>query len=288
MPRRVFYGFVAPSVLMMVLLMIVPLMAAIWLGMHQISLRDVNNPIWIGLDNYASMLGDAGFWNALGFTLIYIAVTVPAHIALGLIIALLLDQVRNFRGIYLAGTLLPFIVTPIVGTLVFRQTFDRYGLYPYLLEKIFGIEFNFFATSNIMVLVFLHAIWYITPFAVVTLFAGLQTVPEEPLEAARVDGANWMQRLWFVVLPHLRTLFIFIALVSIMDGYRVFDSIFVLTKQNPIYTNVETLMYYNYQIAIQFQDLGRANAMSVLTVLGIFVILIPFLYMTYKQQMEAR
>jgi ABC-type sugar transport system permease subunit len=256
--------------------------------MHQISLRDVNNPIWIGLDNYASMLGDAGFWNALGFTLIYIAVTVPAHIALGLIIALLLDQVRNFRGIYLAGTLLPFIVTPIVGTLVFRQTFDRYGLYPYLLEKIFGIEFNFFATSNIMVLVFLHAIWYITPFAVVTLFAGLQTVPEEPLEAARVDGANWMQRLWFVVLPHLRTLFIFIALVSIMDGYRVFDSIFVLTKQNPIYTNVETLMYYNYQIAIQFQDLGRANAMSVLTVLGIFVILIPFLYMTYKQQMEAR
>jgi ABC-type sugar transport system permease subunit len=288
MPRRVFYYFVAPSVLMMVLLMIVPLFAAIWLGMHQISLRDVTNPLWTGLDNYASMLADAGFWNALGFTLIYIAVTVPTHIALGLIIALLLDQVRSFRGVYLAGTLLPFIVTPIVGTLVFRQTFDRYGLYPYLLEKVFGIEFNFFATSNIMALVFLHAIWYITPFAVVTLFAGLQTVPEEPLEAARVDGANWMQRLWFVVLPHLRSLFIFIALVSIMDGYRVFDSIFVLTKQNPIYTNIETLMYYNYRIAIQFQDLGRANAMSVLTVLGIFVILIPFLYITYKQQMEAR
>lgn len=288
MPRRVFYVFVAPSVLIMVLLMIVPLFAAIWLGMHQLTLRDVTNPVWTGLDNYAAMLADPGFWNAVRFTLTYIVVTIPTHIVLGLVIALLLDQVRNFRGVYLAGTLLPFIVTPIVGTLVFRQTFDRYGLYPYLLENLFNIEFNFFATSNIMALVFLHAVWYVTPFTVVTLFAGLQTVPEEPLEAALVDGATWMQRLWHVVLPHLRSLFIFIALVSIMDGYRVFDSIFVLTKQNPIYTNIETLMYYNYRIAIQFQDLGRANAMSVLTVLGIFVILIPFLYMTYKQQMEER
>lgn len=288
MPRRIFYIFVAPSVVMMVVLMIVPLLAAIWLGMHQITLRDVTNPLWTGLTNYAAILADAGFWNALGFTLIYIAVTVPAHIVLGLIVALLLDQVRMFRGVYLAGTLLPFIVTPVVGTLVFRQVFDRYGLYPYLLDKVFGIEFNFFATSNIMALVFLQAVWYITPFAIVTLFAGLQTIPEEPLEAAMVDGASWTQRLWHVVLPHLRSLFIFVALISIMDGYRVFDSIFVLTKQNPIYNNIETLMYYNYRIAIQFQDLGRANAMSVLTVLGIFVILIPFLYMTYKQQMEAQ
>jgi ABC-type sugar transport system permease subunit len=175
-----------------------------------------------------------------------------------------------------------------VGTLVYRQIFDRYGLYPYILDTVFNIEISFFATSNIVLLIFSHAIWAGTPFAVVTLFAGLQTVSEEPLEAARVDGANWFQRLWYVVLPHLRSLFIFIALISIMDGYRVFDSIFVLTKQNPIYTNVETLMYYNYQVAVQFQNLGRANAMSVLTVIGIFVILVPFLYMTYKQQMEAR
>jgi len=272
----------------MVLLMIAPLFASIWLGMHYITFNNVTEPRWSGLDNYIYMLSDPEFWGALRFTLLYILVTVPTHILLGLCVALLLDQVRSFRGVYIAGTLLPFIVTPVVGTLVFRQIFDRYGLYPYLLKTLFGIDFNFFAPSNIMLLVFLHAIWYITPFAVITLFAGLQTVPEEPLEAALVDGANWFQRLWYVVLPHLRSLFIFIALVSIMDGYRVFDSIFVLTKQNPIYTEIRTLMYYNFQVAVQFQNLGRANAMSVLTVIGIFVILIPFLYMTYKQQMERR
>jgi ABC-type sugar transport system permease subunit len=288
MPRRTFYAFVAPSVVAMVTLMIVPLIAAIWLGMHYITFSNVTSPVWVGLDNYAFMLSDPGFWNALRFTLIYIIITVPVQIGIGLAVALLLDQVVNLRGVYLAATLLPFIVTPVVGTLVFRQVFDRYGIIPYVLDQVFGIRFNFFAPSNILVLVFLHAIWYTAPFAVVTLFAGLQTVPEEPLEAALVDGANWVQRLRFVVLPHLSSLFIFIALISIMDGYRVFDSIFVLTKQNPIYTDIQSLMYYNYQVAVQFQNLGRANAMSVLTVIGIFVILIPFLVMTYRQQMEKR
>lgn len=288
MPRKHFYLFVAPSVVMMVLLMIVPLIAAIWLGMHYITFRNVTSPEWVGLENYIFMLNDSGFWNALRFTLIYVVVTVPLHILIGLGIALLLDQVRRFRGIYIAATLLPFIVTPIVGTLVFRQTFDRYGIYPHLLDQFFGLDINFFTTENIMALTFFHSIWQATPFSVVTLFAGLQTLPEEPIEAALVDGATWLQRMWYVVLPHLRSLFIFISLISIMDGYRVFDSIFVLSKQNPIYTNIQTLMYYNYQVAVQFQNLGRANAMSVLTVIGIFVILIPFLYITYKQQMEQR
>ena len=271
---------------MMLLLMVVPLVAAVWLGFHFITYRNVTSPEWVGLDNYIYMLTDQRFWNSMRFTLIYIGVTVPIQIALGLCVALMLDQVRNFRGFYIAATLLPFIVTPIVGTLVYRQIFDRYGVYPYILDNTFGLDINFFASSNIMLLIFFHAIWYGTPFSVVTLLAGLQTVPEEPLEAAMVDGATWYQRLRFIVIPHLRNLFIFISLISIMDAYRVFDSIFVLTKQNPIYTHVETLMYYNYQVAVQFQNLGRANAMSVLTVFGVFVILIPFLYMTYKQQME--
>ena len=272
----------------MLLLMIVPLLAAIWLGLHFITFRNVTSPEWVGLENYLFMLGDEGFWSALRFTILYIVVTVPLQILIGLGVALLLDQVRAFRGIYIAATLLPFVVTPVVGTLVFRQTFDRYGIYPYILEQLFGLDINFFTIGNITWLVFFHAIWYVTPFAIITLFAGLQTVPQEPLEAAKVDGASWLMRLRHVVLPHLRSLFLFIALISIMDAYRVFDSIFVLTKQNPVYNHIETLMYYNYQVAVTFQRLGRANAMSVLTVLGVFFILIPFLIVSYREQVEER
>ena len=289
MNTKQFTIFVAPSVIVMITLMIVPLIAAIWLGFHFITFRNVTTPQWVGWENYIYMLGDVRFWNSLRFTLFYIVVTVPLHIVLGLVIALLLDQIKGLlRGVYMSATLLPFIITPIVGTLVYRQTFDRYGSYPYLLDQWFGIDINFFTGSNILFLIFSQAIWYITPFAIVTFFAGLQTLPQEPLEAALVDGTTWIERLWYIVIPHLQSLFIFISLISIMDGYRVFDSIFVLTKQNPIYTNVETLMYYNYQVAVQFQNLGRANAMSVLTVIGVFVILIPFLMMTYRQQVEER
>ncbi len=249
---------------------------------------NVTSPEWVGLANYIYMLSDPGCWNSFGFTIFYIVVTVPIQILLGLFVALMLDQVKAFRGIYMAAILLPFIVTPIVGTLIYRQTFDRYGISPYILDKVFGIDINFFLPSNITSLVFFHAIWYVTPFSIVTLFAGLQTVPEEPFEAAKVDGASWLRRLWHVVIPHLSSLFLLIALISIMDAYRVFDSIFVLTKQNPIYSNIETLMYYNYQVAVVIQRLGRANAMSVITVVGVLVILVPFLYWTYRQQVEER
>jgi ABC-type sugar transport system permease subunit len=136
-------------------------------------------------------------------------------------------------------------------------------------------------------LIMLHGIWYVTPFAMIVLFAGLQTLPKEPMEAATVDGANWFQKIWHVVIPHLRSLFIFIALISIMDAYRVFDSIFVLTKQNPIF-DAETIMYYNFQVALSYGRLGKANAMSILTVIGIFIVLIPFLVMTYREQVEER
>jgi len=287
MSRRDFLLFVGPSVVIMVMLMIVPLVAAIILGFNQITFQNVTSPIWVGFDNYIFMLQSPEFWSSLSFTLIYIVVTVPVQIFLGLFVALLLDQVRAFRGVYIAATLMPFIVTPIVGTLIFRQSFDSgSGIYPWILENYFGIDYNFFLPDNIRFIVFFHSVWYVTPFAIVTLYAGLKSVPQEALEAARVDGANWGQRLWSVVIPYLRSLFIFVALITIMDSYRVFDSIFVLTEQNALYNNIRTLMYYNYQVAIEFRALGRANAMSVLTVIGVLVILIPFLYLTYKQQTE--
>ena len=102
-----------------------------------------------------------------------------------------------------------------------------------------------------------------------------------------MDGANLVQKIWYVVIPHLRSLFIFIALIGIMDAYRVFDSIYVLTKQNPLF-KADTVMYYNFKMALSFGQLGKANAMSILTVIGIFVVLIPFLVITYRQQTEER
>jgi ABC-type sugar transport system permease subunit len=286
MTRKTFFIFVSPSVIIMLLLMVLPLVTAIWLGFNFITFKNLATPQWVGLENYTEVLSDPAFWASLRFTIVYILITVPCEILIGFFIALLLDQVTRYRGVYIAASLLPFIVTPIVGTLMFRNVFDRSGLYTYLLRLVFDYKLTM-NTATVPVLIMLHGIWYSTPFAMITLFAGLQSLPQEPMEAATVDGANVLQRIWYVVLPHLRSLFVFIALIGIMDGYRVFDSIYVLTKQNPLF-RADTVMYYNFKVAMSFGQLGKANAMAVLTVIGIFVVLVPFLVTTYRQQTEER
>lgn len=286
MKRNVFLRFISPSVAMMLLLMVFPLVTAIWLGFHFITFRNLETPQWVGLANYIEVLTDPAFWAALRFTLFYIAIVVPSQIVIGFLVALLLDQVTKFRGVYIAASLLPFIVTPVVGTLIFRNTFDRTGIYTYLLNVLFDYRLTW-TDSSVKTLIMLHGIWYTTPFAMITLFAGLQTLPQEPMEAATVDGANELQKIWYVIIPHLRSLFVFISLIGIMDAYRAFDNIFVMTKQNPLF-KADTLMVYNFKVALSFGQLGKANAMAVLTVIGIFVVLIPFLITTYRQQVEER
>lgn len=286
MTRKTFLAFVSPSVAMMLLLMVFPLVTAVWLGFHFITFRNLNAPQWVGFENYSEVLSDPAFWASLRFTLLYIVIVVPSQIVIGFLVAMLLDQVHRLRGFYIAASLLPFIITPVVGTLIFRNMFDRTGLYTYLLNTLFNHRLTW-DTPTVRALIMVHGIWYTTPFAMITLFAGLQTLPQEPMEAATVDGANGLQKMWYVIIPHLRSLFVFISLIGIMDAYRVFDSIFVLTKQNPLY-KADTIMYYNFKMALSFGQLGKANAIAVLTVIGIFVVLIPFLITTYRQQTEER
>lgn len=284
MKKGTFAFFVGPSVFIMLALMTLPLLASIVLGLHFITFRNLDEPLWVGLRNYEEVLGDPEFWDSLEFTILFIVAAVPLRIVLGLLFALLLDQITRFRGLFIAAALVPFVMTPVVGTLIFRDMFDRGGPYWYWMQQLFDYRM-FMNSTTVPILIVFHSIWTATPFAMIVLFAGLQTLPQESLEAARVDGASWLRQLWHIAIPHLRSLFVFIGLISIMDAYRVFDSVFVLTQQNPIY-DAETIMYYNFQVALSFGRLGKANAMSVLTVLGIFVVLIPFLVITYRDQVE--
>ena len=112
-------------------------------------------------------------------------------------------------------------------------------------------------------------------------------MPIEQVEAASMDGASRLQKVLYIVLPHVKSLTIFILLISIMDAYRVFDSVFVLSEMNPIY-KADTIMTYNFQTAVTVQRLGKANAMAVLTVIGIMIVLIPNLIQSYREQVEER
>jgi len=286
MKRHEFFAFVSPSVVLMVGLMVVPFLITVYLSFTVFSFG--TTPRWIGLDNYINVLENRRFWNAVSWTLIYIAFTIPLQLILGFFIALLLDRAKYLRGLLVSGYLLPFVVTPVVGTLVFSWLFkDKWGFYSYLLS-LAGVQIQWYGDALASrALLIIHAVWYVTPFVILVLFAGLQAMPQEPLEAALVDGATFWQRVRHIVIPHLMPLFVFAAMINVMDAYRVFDSVFVMTRGGPG-SATETLMLQTYDVAFVQQSLGRGSAISILMVLGIFVVLIPFLIRTYREQMEAR
>ena len=287
MNRKTFFGFTIPSVFIMGLLMVFPLVTTIYLSFNRILLRDLGNREWIGFENYTEVLGDSAFWAAFRLTILFVAVVVPAQLVFGLGLANLLDRVVRGRGIYMAALLLPFVVTPVVGTLMVRDLFDRGGLLAWLWEM--ATDDPFVITSgNIKWVLILHGIWATTPFAVITFFAGMQTLPSERVEAAEIDGAGFWAQQRFVVIPHLTSLIVFVLLISIMDAYRVFDSSFVFGQS--VGQSANTLTVYNFDVAFRGQlgRIGKGNAIAVLTIIGMFVVLIPFLRKSYKEQVAER
>ncbi|MAL66417.1 MAG: hypothetical protein CL413_04370 [Acidimicrobiaceae bacterium] len=287
MDRRTFAGFTIPSVLIMVMLMAVPLITTVYLSFNRIFLRDLNDRQWIGFENYTEVLSDPAFWDAFKLTILFVAIVVPAHLVLGFGLATLLDRVKRGRSFYMAALLLPFIVTPVVGTLMVRDLFDRGGLLAWLWNLATGETFVIDA-GNITWILILHGIWATTPFVVITLFAGMQTLPPERLEASEIDGAGFWAKQRFIVIPHLRSLIVFILLISIMDSYRVFDSSFVFGQS--VGESANTLTVYNFEVAFRGQlgRVGKGNAVAVLTMIGMFVALIPFLRKSYAEQIAER
>ena len=198
-----------------------------------------------------------------------------------------MDQITGrIRAFYLAALLIPMIVVPVIGTIIFKQLFDPTGLIAWFMRVSMGEKFIFTETS-MKVLLIIHTIWIATPFALVIFFAGLQTLPKALVDAASIDGASRLQQIRHVVIPHLSSLFLLNAILGVMDMFRLFDNVFVLTQMNPIY-HADTIMTYNYRIAMVVRRLGKGNAMAVITVVFIMVALIPFLIYMYREQVEER
>ena len=287
MKFKSFLQFTAPSNIVMITLMIIPLGLAVYIGFNRVSYSTFNKPVFVGFLNYMEVLLDPSFWESVFWNLLIILVVVPAHIVIAFIAALILDQVTGrIRGIYLAAMLLPMIVVPVIGTVVFRQLFDPSGLIAWFFRVVLGERFLFNETS-MKILILIHSTWISTPFALVIFFAGLQMLRRDLIDSASIDGANRIQQVWYVIIPQLRSLFLLNAIFAVMDLLRLFDNVFVLTRMNPIFHS-DTMQTYLYRIAMTVKRLGKANAGAVLTVVIIMVVLIPLLIYLYREQVEER
>jgi multiple sugar transport system permease protein len=259
--------------------------------------RAVQTCSFVGTEYYRKVLGldapslDAApqqveneFWVALRFTLIYTLSTTPFILGIGFLLALGANQLSDrLKAVFITASLLPFIITPVVGALSIKWLFRDNGLVPALLSHA-GIQLHWMAQAwSAQLLIVLYGIWHVVPFAFIVLYAGLQSVPQDSLEAATIDGASRWQKLRYVTVPHLMPLMVFIVLIHLMDAYRVFEPVLVLT-QGAFTTSVQ---YLTYHILLQENNPYKASAAAVLTVLGILVLLIPLLIKTYREQRQG-
>lgn len=287
MDRKSFFRFSAPSNIVMFALLIFPLVYAAWLGMHYITFNTINEPVFKGLENFQAILSDPLFWSATRWTLVIILVTVPMHMLLGFVFALGLDQMKGrMRAFYLAAFLIPMIVVPLIGTIVFKQLFDPPGLFAYI-YKVFTGDIFVFTPTTMKTLILMHTIWIYSPWAVVLFFAGMQTISLDLVDASSIDGASRLQQIRHVIVPHLRSLIILEAVIGIMDAFRIFDNVFVLTRNNPVF-RANTIMTFNFNMAMNVRRLGKANATAIIATIAIMVVLIPFLVFMYREQVEER
>ncbi len=222
------------------------------------------------------------FWRALEFTLIYTFLTTPAILVVGLALALAVNSVtRKVRGTIVFATLLPMIVTPIVSSLAIYWLFLDNGIVTAVLEQLGFGRFYFLADQiTTRTLIVLYGIWFAAPFAFIILYAGLQTLPRDPLESAMIDGANEWQRLRYVIIPHLTPLMTVIALIHIMDAYRVFEPILVFNST--VYAN--SVQYLTYFVLAFEDNIHKAAAYSILTIIGVIILLIPVLRQSFRDR----
>lgn len=222
------------------------------------------------------------FWGALEFTLLYTFVTLPAILIMGFVIAYSVNTMfQRVRGLFVFMSLLPFIITPVVGALSVYWLFLDDAIVSALLRELGLGQFYFLSDKwTIRGLILFYGVWNTVPFAFVVFFAGLQSLPQDSIEAADIDGANTWEKIRFVIIPFLMPLMVFVTLIHIMDAYRVFEPILVFGSA----LFADSLQHLTYFIIVEEANYGKAAASALLTVVGIVILLIPVLRRTWREQ----
>ena len=209
---------------------------------------------------------------------------------MGLLIAITVNNLtQSIKGPVIFISLLPFIITPIIGALAIRWLFVGEGILTSFIEFFLERDIALFASAwTLEILMIIYRVWHVAPFAFIVFYAGLQTVNKETLESAVIDGANRFERLRYIVIPHLMPLIIFVSLIHLMDSYRVFEEIVAFSSQ----AYVISLQWLTYDFLTP-DDTGnrlinRASTSAMLTMVGVTIIILPLLKKTWEDYREGK
>ena len=255
-------GLLAPTGIFVVVFSILPLGYALVTSLQ--SFRFGQPLAFVGLQNYLNLFRDSNFYSSLGTTLTFTIVATTFEFVLGLTLALLLKEEFRWQRLIRSCLMIPMVIAPVVVGIVWRLLYSSdVGLLSYGVQCLTGHPISVLSNPSLALPgIILVDIWEWTPFMFLILLAGIQSLPQEPFEAARVDGSGPWTTFRHLTLPMLRPVIVVAVLIRALDAFTVFDQVFVLTQGGPgLATEVSTLLVY--KTAFRFSQIGYAAAMAI-------------------------
>jgi multiple sugar transport system permease protein len=277
------YAMLSPGLILFFVFVVFSVAFSVFISFHQ---WDILNPAkpYVGLDNYSRLKSDPYFRKALYNTFIYTLFSVPLTMAGGLIIALLLNQSIRGRAIFRTAFFLPVITPLVVAALMWKWVYNGdYGLANYYLQRLHLIDQPILWLSDpdkALPSVIVMTIWKGVGFAMVIYLAGLQAIPEEYYEAAKVDGAGALHRLRYITIPLVAPTSFFLLVIGVIGAFQVFTEVFIMTTGGPL-SSTTTIVYYLWTMGFQQFQMGYATAIAYALFAIIFIftcIQVRFLY----------
>ncbi|MGH3665080.1 MAG: carbohydrate ABC transporter permease [Egibacteraceae bacterium] len=273
--------FITPAVIFVVVMMVVPVVFTVWMSLHNWGGGAVSTPRFIGLDNFVRVLtADTRFWAALVRTFVFTALAVAVETVLGVAIAVLLNREFLGKGVLRTVFLFPMIATPVAIALVWRLMYEpNLGILNQLLTSVGLPPSEWVANASIVLpALALVDVWEWTPLITLITLAGLSALPNDPFEAAAIDGAGRWQTFRHITLPMLRPVIVVAVVFRLIDALKTFDIIYVVTQGGPGFAS-ETLNLYVYAQSFDYQNLGYAASLLIVffaVVVGSAVLLLRF------------
>ena len=264
---------VAPAVVLMLIVTAYPMLQALYLSLFRYRLTTPGDKEFIGLGNYAVVLTDSLFWQDMFNTVLIMVVTVAVELVIGFGFAMVMHRVIFARGAIRTSILIPYGIITVVSAFAWQFSFSLnngfvnswFGWLPWI-----SADTNWFGSHwPAMFAICVSEIWKTTPFMALLLLAGLSQISEDMLEAAKVDGATWWQRLFKVILPNMRAAIMVAVLFRALDAFRIFDNIYIMTRGAQ---STESSSFLTYRQVIEQFQLGMGSALSVLLFLSVLVI----------------
>ena len=277
------WAFVAPALMVIAVFFFLPVLAGFALSFTDFdiyALADIGNLRFVGLANYVELLQTPLFWKALGNTLYFVIVGVPLSIAASLGAALLLNsKLARFKSFFRVALFAPVVTTLVAVAIVWRYLLHtRSGLINYGLEGLGLAPIDWLGDPRwAMPAIILFAVWKNFGYNMIIFLAGLQSIPEELYEAARMDGASRWQQLRYVTLPSLAPVVLLVSVLTMAGYFQLFAEPYVMTQGGPLQSTVSVL-YFMYEEGFKWWNLGFASAIAFVLFLLMFAVTMLQLY----------